>query len=139
MTKRDYLLQYVISRGIITVYHVYGKDGYNDRYGSFIDSRGGVKTAEATRRHGETDVTRWGIARLQGSWTMAYQTGRRANVSSISAAQTRREVTTLTSVSSTKNATRSCRGRKWHSLADTAFCYFRTMERRRQVAPSCSL
>ena len=125
MILTDNSLQFTSIPVILSAYLTYCKGGYSVSYGRLLNSRGGSTKAQATSRHGGAALEREEAARVQSSRLVAYQSERATGMDG--KAEQQREVTTLAiSASSTKNVTCSCSGSKWHSLADTAFCYDNT-------------
>ncbi len=75
------MLRFDVTCGIIESYRVYGKDGYNDRYGKTHDTRGGGRSSTDARRDSQAAFEARQVARLQSGRTMARQPIRTQDVS----------------------------------------------------------
>lgn len=133
MTRRSTTLQNVASYVIIPTYLNYVKGGYSDTDGRVVNDKGGSTEVEVVGGSREAIAEKQATSRLYRSRFLARQAGGLERVFRATIQLTRREVTTLTSVSSTKIATCSCSGPKWQSLADATCCNYHTPQQERQV------
>jgi hypothetical protein len=114
-----------IKYGIVSMCLKHGKGGYSDRNGNVQNCRGGSKGTESVNRYCTATHKKQEASGYQGWSTVSYfGRGLRALQGHSTNRQNRGKLNfKLASASSTKNDTCNCRGGKWHSLADTAFCY----------------
>lgn len=117
-TQRSTTLQNVVSYVIIPTYLNYVKGGYSDPDGRLVNDKGGSREVEVVGRGCEAIAEKQATSRLYCSRLMARQAGGLERVPRATIQLTRREVNTLTSVSSTETTINECQAARWLSCAD---------------------